>query len=359
MRNNNMDVIRGIAVFGLMYMNVYFFGLFEYGYVPAQSPPISDHVIQLITLVFIDGRFRTLFCLLFGAALYIQWQRYQNLQVVKKRLEILAYFGLFHGFILWAGDILFIYACAGWLTCKYLNREERVIVKTAVQFLVFSSIVSFLLLLIEPSYLVTRADNEFIQSYQDTYASWDTLMSANALAFIIMIIAVPLITMWMSASLMLVGIFAYQKELFVKGIPAPYIKHISVAALFFTALRVILEYQSSYLAVALKEPINLFAALFVALLFIHIVVKKWSERRLFYSSFQCMGRLSLSVYIMQTLILLILFKVLYPSWVLSFDRIDYFLLVTSIAIIQLIVCQIYSQLFNRGPLEFVWRKLST
>ncbi len=359
MRNNNIDVIRGVAVLGLMYMNAYFFGLFEYGYVSTELPPVSDHILQIVSLIFIDGRFRSLFSLLFGAALYIQWQRYQNLQVLQKRLKILAYFGLFHGFILWAGDILFIYACAGWLTCKYLDQKDRLIVKRAMQFLVIGAAVSFLLLLIEPSYIVTRADIEYMQSYQNTYASMGALMSANGIAFFIMIIAVPLITMWMSASLMLVGIFAYKKSLFVKGIPKPYVKHTIVAALFFTALRVILEYQSSHLAVALKEPINLFAALFVALLFIHVVVKKWSEGSLFYSSFQCIGRLALSVYIMQTLVLLILFKVLYPSWILIFNRIDYFLLVTFIAILQFLLCQLYSHFFRQGPLEVLWRKLSS
>lgn len=354
-----MDVIRGVAVLGLMYMNAYFFGLFEYGYVPSEFPPVSDHILQLISLIFIDGRFRSLFSLLFGAALYIQWQRYQNLQILQKRLKTLAYFGVFHGFILWAGDILFIYACAGWLTCKYLNQDDKVIINRAVQFLVIGATVSFLLLLIEPSQIITRADIAFMQSYQDIYASWDTIMSANAIAFFIMIIAVPLITMWMSASLMLIGIYAYKKEVFVKGIPKPYFKLVSVAALSFTALRVILEYQSSHLAVALREPINLFAALFVALLFIHLVVKKWSEGNLFYASFQCMGRLALSVYIMQTLILFIFFKVLYPSWVLMFNRIDYFLLVTFIAIIQFMSCQLYVLFFRHGLLEVLWRKLSS
>ncbi|WP_290295285.1 DUF418 domain-containing protein [Pseudoalteromonas sp. APC 3893] len=359
MRNNNMDVIRGVAVFGLMYMNAYFFGLFEYGYVPTRFPPVSDHIIQCISLIFIDGRFRSLFSLLFGAALYIQWLRYQDLQILQKRLKILAYFGLFHGFILWAGDILFIYACAGWFTCKYLNQADEIIVKRAVQFLSIGAAVSFLLLLIEPSHPLSRADIEFSQSYQDIYASWAALMSANAIAFFIMIIAVPLITIWMSAGLMLVGIFAYKKELFVKGIPNQYVKHFFVAALFFTALRVILEYQSSHLAVALREPVNLYAALFVALLFIHVVAKKWSQGRLFYTSFQCMGRLALSVYIMQTLILLLLFKVLYPSWILIFNRIDYFLLVTIIAILQLLLCQLYNHFFKYGPLEILWRKLSS
>lgn len=90
MRNHNMDIIRGVAVLGLMYMNAYFFGLFEFGYVPLTNPPLSDHIIQCFSLIFIDGRFRSLFCLLFGAGLYIQWQRWQSHEKLIKRLKILA-----------------------------------------------------------------------------------------------------------------------------------------------------------------------------------------------------------------------------------------------------------------------------
>ncbi|MDQ9091804.1 DUF418 domain-containing protein [Pseudoalteromonas haloplanktis] len=359
MRNNNMDVIRGIAVLGLMYMNVYTFGLFEYGYVPAQFPPFSDHLLQIANLIFIDGRFRTLFCLLFGAALYIQWQHYQDIVVLKKRLKVLAYIGLLHGFFLWAGDILFIYACSGWLVCKYLNHDDAFILKRGGQFLVIGSCVSFLLLLVEPNHIVTRADNEFIQTYQDTYSSWLAIMSTNALVFFIMLIVVPLITLWMSAGLMLIGIYAYKNAVFKSGLPKQYVKYVCIAALVFTGFRIVLEYLHSPLSYALKEPINWLAALFVALLVIHLVVKEYSQGCLFYSGFQRLGRLSLSVYITQTLILFTLFKVLYPDWTLTFNRIDYFLLVTFIAILQFVVCQFYSHFFKRGPLEVVWRKLSS
>ena len=52
MRNINMDVLRGIAVLGLMFMNAYFFGVFEYGYVPSPQPPLSDNIIHTAALIF-------------------------------------------------------------------------------------------------------------------------------------------------------------------------------------------------------------------------------------------------------------------------------------------------------------------
>ena len=98
MRNYNMDFIRGVAVLGLVYMNAYAFGIFEYGYTPLTNPPVSDSIIYTLSSVFVDGRFRTLFSLLFGAGLFIQWQRYKSQVQIKSRLYWLILFGLAHGF---------------------------------------------------------------------------------------------------------------------------------------------------------------------------------------------------------------------------------------------------------------------
>ena len=111
MRNYNMDFIRGVAVLGLVYMNAYAFGIFEYGYSSLTNPPVSDSIIHTLSSVFVDGRFRTLFSLLFGAGLYIQWQRYKSELQLKSRLSWLILFGLAHGFLALEDDTIFSYKC--------------------------------------------------------------------------------------------------------------------------------------------------------------------------------------------------------------------------------------------------------
>lgn len=358
MRNKNMDVVRGIAVLGLMYMNVYFFGLFEFGYVPQPTPPLSDYVIQTVNLFFIDGRFRTLFCLLFGAGLYIQWQRYQNITILKKRLKVLAVFGLLHGFLLWAGDILFIYACAGWLTCKYLNADNSIIIRRAWQFLFIGALMSMVLMLVEPYVVINRTDSAFLQSYEQTLSSLGNILGTNALMFVIMIIAVPLITLWMSAAVMLVGVYLYRLKVFDDGLPTASVRTVGCIAFLLSCLRVLLEYQHFQLAEVLKEPLNWLAALFTALLLIHIIVKAVHKDNWITIGFMRLGRMSLTAYISQTVCLFLLFKIVYPHWVLSFNRIDYLYLVTVLALIQYFSFWLYSCYFKLGPLELVWRKLS-
>lgn len=68
-----LDFLRGFAVLGLLLMNAPFMGLIEFGYVAHQPVVISDYVIAVANSLLLDGRFRSLFCLLFGIGIYLQY----------------------------------------------------------------------------------------------------------------------------------------------------------------------------------------------------------------------------------------------------------------------------------------------
>ncbi|MEH6394835.1 DUF418 domain-containing protein [Pseudoalteromonas sp.] len=358
MRNQNMDITRGLAVLGLMYMNAYFFGLFEFGYVALTNPPLSDHIIQWISLIFVDGRFRSLFCILFGAGLYIQWQRWQQTHKITQRLKILAVFGLLHGFLLWAGDILLIYACAGWLVLKYLDASDELLLKRGWQFLLLAMGITVLITLIEPHISHVRDSAEFIAIYNEHHGSVIDMFANNSALFLVMIIVIPLITLWMTAGLMLFGIYGYKNNFFVTGLAKLWPRRVLLIAILLSAIRISFEYQSSPLIMALKEPVNWLAALFTALLMIHMVVTLTTKYGFRFKALQCSGKLALTLYIMQTVCLLLLFKVFFPHWILSFNRIEYWLLVSLLVLAQLVFSVIYLRYFKQGPLEFIWRKLA-
>ena len=358
MRNHNMDIIRGLAVLGLMYMNAYSFGLFEFGYVALTDPPISDHIIQWLSLIFVDGRFRSLFCILFGVGLYIQWQRYQQIEQLKQRLKILAVFGLLHGFLLWAGDILLIYACAGWLVIKFLDASDELLLKRGWQFLLLGMGITVLITLADPHISHYRDSAEFIAIYNQQQGSAIDIVTNNSVMFLVMIVVIPLITLWMTAGLMLFGIYGYKNNLFTTGLPKLWQIRVLLIAILLSAIRISFEYQSSLLLSALKEPINWLAALFTALLMIHFVVTLKRKYGFYFKPLQCSGKLALTLYIMQTVSLLLLFKVFFAQWVLSFNRIEYWLLVSTLVAAQLAFSVIYLRYFKQGPLEYIWRKLS-
>ena len=117
----SLDFIRGIAVLGILFANITAFGqpYIAYLWPPAMSGGMTDgdQAIWLFQFVLVDGKFRGLFTILFGAGIYLfmerAWARGQGRGLQARRLFFLLLFGLAHYFLIWRGDILTLYAVWG------------------------------------------------------------------------------------------------------------------------------------------------------------------------------------------------------------------------------------------------------
>jgi len=117
----SLDLIRGVAVLGILAVNIAGFAAPSLSaYSPNVPRPGSslDHAAYAAMLVVFEGKMRALFSILFGASLLLFVDRNeaagedgQSLQL--RRLGWLALFGYLHFLLLWWGDILFLYAMAG------------------------------------------------------------------------------------------------------------------------------------------------------------------------------------------------------------------------------------------------------
>lgn len=116
-----LDSLRGIAIFGICLANFPEFSLytFQNSQVTSAMPTAGiDTVVKYLQYIFIDGKFYTLFSLLFGIGFSIiltnAAQNNQNgIKVFYRRISVLFLIGLFHLLFLWAGDILILYAFLG------------------------------------------------------------------------------------------------------------------------------------------------------------------------------------------------------------------------------------------------------
>jgi uncharacterized protein len=116
-----LDFIRGIAVLGILFANItaYAQPYSSYYWPPALSGGMTagDQAVWVFQFVFVDGKFRGLFTLLFGAgiALFLEraWARGEGRRLQLRRLAWLLVFGLVHFFLIWRGDILTLYAVWG------------------------------------------------------------------------------------------------------------------------------------------------------------------------------------------------------------------------------------------------------
>lgn len=118
MRSISIDALRGIAILGILFMNIPFHANMHLGYIPFDPMLESDRLIALFYSKFADGRFRTLLCILFGAGLAIQYESCKRKEIdtsifLKFRLNWLLFFGFIHGVFIFGGDILMLYSLAG------------------------------------------------------------------------------------------------------------------------------------------------------------------------------------------------------------------------------------------------------
>ncbi len=120
-RLDSLDYIRGIAVLGILLSNILNYALppGAHRWVElAGQPSVTDTMSWLVQYIFVDGKMRGIFALLFGAGLVLFMYRARArgapaywLQL--RRLFWLALFGLAHFFFLFTGDIVFHYAVMG------------------------------------------------------------------------------------------------------------------------------------------------------------------------------------------------------------------------------------------------------
>lgn len=132
-RIDSLDIVRGFAMLGILLANITAFAQSDLAYYwpPAMPGGASegDKWVWLAQFVLVDGKFRALFAMLFGAGLALFAARCdgegRGLVLQARRLIWLALFGLLHFYLLFTGDILFSYAVAGLIAMLMLPWEAR------------------------------------------------------------------------------------------------------------------------------------------------------------------------------------------------------------------------------------------
>jgi uncharacterized protein len=130
-----MDVLRALALFGVLIVNVvteFRVSIFQQ-FVPSgplESP--VDRFLDAFVSYALDMKAFALFSLLFGIGLAVQLDRLANrerpLYWLRRRLVALLTFGLIHLLFIWNGDILTQYALAGLLILPIVREDKETLV---------------------------------------------------------------------------------------------------------------------------------------------------------------------------------------------------------------------------------------
>lgn len=132
-----LDTLRGVAVGGILLANIFVFVGLNFmppDRVAALPTARADHIAVLAEHVFVDGKFYSVFSLLFGIGFGLQLTRGGAAAVprFRRRLRILLGIGAIHAFLIWAGDILMLYALLGFTMPWIARKSNRALLRWTV-----------------------------------------------------------------------------------------------------------------------------------------------------------------------------------------------------------------------------------
>ncbi|MDE7346713.1 MAG: DUF418 domain-containing protein [Muribaculaceae bacterium] len=148
-----LDALRGFALLGICMANFPEFSLYSFLPVEASSMmPTSgwDYITKYFLSIFVDGKFYTIFSLLFGIGFSIIISNVAKrggnaLVVFYRRMFFLLLIGFLHLMYIWSGDILMLYALMGMILPLFLKVSDKALLSTAGILLFLPVVLDFIL----------------------------------------------------------------------------------------------------------------------------------------------------------------------------------------------------------------------
>ena len=370
-RNVTLDFVRGVAILGILLLNISAFGLPKAAYLnPAWSgsASLSDAWTWALLDLLAQVKFLTLFALLFGAGLQLLLPR--GKRWIQSRLTLLALLGFIHGLFFWDGDILLAYALVGLVSWRMVREAHHIksLFNTGVVLYLTGIAVLVLLGMISGtaanrSWAPDAANLQYEQYWKlhggmEAVSNRADMLSDNLLAL-------GAQYGWQLAGMMLMGA-ALMRSGWLKGQFS--LRHyrrtgaLLVAAGMAVNLPAIfaqwyLTWDYRWCAFLLQAPRELSAPL-QAIGYAALAWGYWPQlcRFRLVGAIACVGRMALTNYLLQTLICTTLFYHL--GLFMRFDRLQLLAFVPPIWAVNLLVSSLWLRRFRQGPVEWLWRQLT-
>jgi len=127
------DLLRGLALLGIVVVNAPYLGSSTIGFSSEAVASGVDAAAAFLVIALAQGKFFLLFSFLFGYSLayVLRDDRPDGRARFRRRLLVLAVFGLAHALLLFAGDILLTYAVLGVVLLRLARRPDRSVRRAA------------------------------------------------------------------------------------------------------------------------------------------------------------------------------------------------------------------------------------
>jgi uncharacterized protein len=380
-----LDVLRGFALLGVLLANMvshsgYFF-LSETSRAAFDTAQI-DHYAEWVEHFLIDGKFYSLFSMLFGIGFALQMNRASIADInfasrFRRRLLIMFVLGLLHATLLYVGDILTVYAITGLFLILFRNKTDRFILRSAV-ILNLLPIVQYAIFLgfnlaNPPAPAPPETGPRFLDQVIETFRTGTYLeIFTNNLGGLLIgrypdllftgrffrVLAMFLVGFYISKNMIYANVTAYRpliKKVLIWGAIIGIPCNIALAMMMTSEAYYELEPLGIIqpIVYALGVPaLCLFYAAAMALLFQD---PAWKKRLMIFAP---VGQMALTNYLMQSVICAFIFMSYGLAMEAKIGPAKLSLIAFAIYFTQLIYSPIWLKYFRFGPAEWLWRSLT-
>jgi uncharacterized protein len=388
-----MDVLRGFAILGIFIANLHFFSYYNGSITQGKFIyPALDKQADFLHAMFIEGKFYSIFSMLFGWGIALQMGRSsledkQAAKFIRRRLWFMMLLGGIHLVFIWMGDIVCFYSMVGFILVALRNKSNKTLLIAGLVLVLSPILLYFLKMKFQwlnaPAGVFWEASN-YLQSHwagiNNEHSEESIIKNSTSLfetirinicnmpfrfAYLFFVSRIPKVL-----GMMLIG-FVIGRSGFYKKI-GTYKKKL----LLYVLLALMVAIPANYmLAVYMQNPDNYYNlkiegwyetiayALGVApLALVYTILLAVLFQSTFISSIlklvAPLGKMAFSNYIMHSLIGIITFYGIGFGMMTQVGLFALTIFAVMVFVCQIIISTIWLKYFEFGPIEWVWRSLT-
>jgi len=382
----SIDLLRGLAVLGILIMNIQHFSMPAAAYVnPTAYGDLTglNKWVWILSHILASGKFMSIFSMLFGAGVLIFARRTELIGLSSaalhyRRMGWLLLFGMLHGYLLWSGDILVAYSLCGMLVFLFRNQQPAILIRIAFAFFLVPILLDMFFVwsmpgwpreVVQSTIESWKPGAKIIEHYLDVYRSgWLEQMELRIPGTIFMqtrhFIMQPF---WRVMAMMLLGMALYKWQVLSCMRSTSFYIKMALTGLacgyFLSGLGVVLNFRNHWsmeFSMFLGSQFNYVGSVGVALGYtaLAMLMSRSGAFKGMKNLFQDVGRMAFTNYILMTIFSTLIFYGHGAGLYGSVERKFQLVIVIAIWILILIFSSLWLKRFKFGPLERLWRSLT-
>jgi uncharacterized protein len=385
-RIKSLDILRGFAILGILIMNIQSFSMPGAAYMNPTAYGDLEGInkwVWIISHLFADQKFITIFSILFGAGIVLVTQnaetkRGRSAGLHYKRTFWLLVIGIIHAHLIWYGDILVPYAICALFVYLFRKKSPVTLLITGLVLMSIHTLIYGLFgISIEswPKEAFDSAKSGWIPNQTEinseiaaiTGSLPEQIRHNSQAALFMQTFVFPVMYLWRAGGLMLMGMALYKwkilqasrsRKFYVRGWLISWL--IGFPIIIYGLVKNFDVNWSFEFSMFLGSQYNYWGSLFVSFGYICIImlISQSTAGMAIKKRLAAIGQMALTNYIAQSVICVFIFYGVGFGLFGQVDRSTQLLITLAIWIIQYAWSKAWLDRYQFGPLEWLWRSLT-